>query len=517
MPPIRSSYIDAEESISELSTMSTSSDSSPALWGSREASPSSASSYDIDDDASHSGDDYQPTSTKTNARRKPAYNYVQIPPKRRIKSQLGSTPSTNPARNPAVKSVTIKGKKLYPTVVFDTFWYFSAERKAIDDRRREGLPPPWTEDHILQGYFFCNTFRVLDKVTQYIIKEVIGKGPQSQTEVVFRVVLFNMFTKIETWELLQEKLGPLTWETYDRYKYKAVLDQAKKQGMTLYTGAFIKPAPNFERKEEKEEKGKKEKKFENHVNHLILLEVFMENDLPQRLSEVAYMDELYEFLVSFPSMGEFLTYQLILNLSYTPFLNFSGLDFVVAGPGAISGLKKMFGESFVQARRDIPGFEVDVMRWLAQHQQEHFERLGLDFSGLGPDHLPMELPDIEHTLCEVDKYSRLAHPQFKGRRTEMRRAYEPPRREVPEQVVLPRAWSHPNRKIVKIRPGGPPVVEKRYTISRLGGHRQGVAGREYHVFWEGYSDSESTWEPEDGLLQDAPRIVQEYKAKHRLV
>jgi hypothetical protein len=39
-------------------------------------------------------------------------------------------------------SVTIKGKVLKPTEVFDTFWYFAAERKAIDDKRRSGSPAP---------------------------------------------------------------------------------------------------------------------------------------------------------------------------------------------------------------------------------------------------------------------------------------------------------------------------------------------------------------------------------------
>ena len=40
------------------------------------------------------------------------------------------------------QSVTIKGKVLKPTEVFDTFWYFAAERKAIDDKRRSGSPAP---------------------------------------------------------------------------------------------------------------------------------------------------------------------------------------------------------------------------------------------------------------------------------------------------------------------------------------------------------------------------------------
>ena len=39
-------------------------------------------------------------------------------------------------------SITVKGVQFKPTVVFDTFWYFAAERKAIDDKRRLGGDAP---------------------------------------------------------------------------------------------------------------------------------------------------------------------------------------------------------------------------------------------------------------------------------------------------------------------------------------------------------------------------------------
>lgn len=38
--------------------------------------------------------------------------------------------------------IIISGVDLRPTVAFDTFWLFAAERKAIDDRRRAGEPAP---------------------------------------------------------------------------------------------------------------------------------------------------------------------------------------------------------------------------------------------------------------------------------------------------------------------------------------------------------------------------------------
>ncbi|TFK69766.1 hypothetical protein BDN72DRAFT_585116 [Pluteus cervinus] len=496
MPAVRSSAkrsaTDFSDSISGLS----SSPSHISSYRTRTSSPL---------DFPEQEDDHIPTphiafssaSLPTSLRRKSS-NYITIPP---IKHATGRSraKAPNPAKEPVPATLTINGVLLKPSPVFNTFWKFAAERKAIDDRRRAGQEAPWTNDPILQKYFFCNTYRVLDKVTQYLIKEVIQKGPQDVTEVVYRIVLFNMFTKIETWELLTEALGTLTWKNYERRKYEDVLREAKRQGTTLYTGAFIKPAPKFGH-------------TENYANHLCLLETWMENDLPWRLSQAAYLVEVYEWLIAFPGMGEFTTYQLVLNLSYCKYLNFSGFDFVVPGPGSTSGLKKMFGSSMDKAVAKNPHFEVEVMRWLAEHQNEQFDRLGLEFSGLGPKRLPMDLADIEHTLCEVDKYSRVAHPQFKGKRTEIRRSFASSTPLPP--LSLPSSWKSPARKTVRVR-AEPPVVDKRYTINYIKTSRRRPDNtREFHVFWVGYGDSDATWEPEEGLRMDAPNVLDEYLKAH---
>lgn len=311
---------------------------------------------------------------------------------------------------------------------------------------------------------------------------------------MFRVLLYSTFTKNETWELLRRELGPLTWRTYQRKKYQRVLGGAKNEGMTLYTGAYFKPAPSFGYSD-------------YYINHLCLLESFMEHKFADRLMGAEYLADVFEFIAAFPSMGDFTTYQLMLNLTYTNLLNFHPNDFVVPGPGAVSGLRKMFGRSIDSRAR---GFAIDVIRWLAETQDQHFERLGIDFSGLGREKIPMGVADVEHTLCEVDKYSRLAHPQFKGKRTVIRRTFEPSPETQSEGYIIPKAWSHPDRRIPRIRPGGPPVVEKRYTIARIGGQRKGKDGIEYLVYWHGYSDEEATWEPEALLHDDAPRAVQDY-------
>ncbi|KAJ2934440.1 hypothetical protein H1R20_g2661, partial [Candolleomyces eurysporus] len=216
-------------------------------------------------------------------------------------------------------------------------------------------------------------------------------------------------------------------------------------------------------------------------------------------------------------MGDFTTYQLMLNLSYTSVLNFHPNDFSITGPGSISGLIKMFGPRMKQELANNKDFGVDVFRWFVKTQNEHFQRLGITFSGLGPKKLPLDISDMEHAICEVDKYARMKFPSVKGRdaRKQMKREYKPSGRVYPPKPTLPKAWSHPSRRIPRIRPG-PLVVEKRYEISRIGAHQRGANGLEFFVYWKGYADKDATWEFESSLMQDAPNVVKEYLAKAKL-
>src|SRR2546427_9754394 len=93
-----------------------------------------------------------------------------------------------------------------PSVVYDTFWRFAAERQRIFFARLEGQPAPWTSDPILREHKFTNAYRASDRVSQYLIRHVIYSGRRDLKEVFFRVVLFKLFNKIETWELLRDQL-----------------------------------------------------------------------------------------------------------------------------------------------------------------------------------------------------------------------------------------------------------------------------------------------------------------------
>ena len=94
--------------------------------------------------------------------------------------------------------------------VYDLYWYFAYERNNIFIKKNKNLDSPWTNDEILQNYKFCNSYRVNDRVSQYLLKNVIYNGKKySKEDMVIRIILFKIFNKEETWELLLEKFGDI--------------------------------------------------------------------------------------------------------------------------------------------------------------------------------------------------------------------------------------------------------------------------------------------------------------------
>jgi hypothetical protein len=313
-------------------------------------------------------------------------------------------------------AVTIGGRQLTTSAVFDTYWRFAAIRQEIYDARRNGSPGPWTDDPILRRYRFTNCYRAADRVSQFLIQQVAYLGPQDRRNVVFRTLMFKLFNKVATWQMLHRAFGEITYESFDLDAYDAVLGAAFSDGKRLYSAAYVIPPPAL---------GAARK----HTNHLRLVQMMMEDGIDSRLAAAPSMAEAFDILRGYPAIGDFLAYQFLIDINYSTALNFSENEFVVAGPGARDGIRKCFGPA-------ADGIEADIIRYMADSQAKHFARLGLTFGGLRGR--PLQLIDCQNLFCEVDKYARVAHPEIKGisGRERIKQRYSP----VHEDVT---AWFPP--------------------------------------------------------------------------
>ena len=264
--------------------------------------------------------------------------------------------------------------------VYDLYWYFACERQNIFWKKINGESAPWTNDKILQEYKFCNSYRVNDRVSQYLLKNVIYNGKKySNEDMLFRILLSS--------------------------------------GIKIYNDAYISCANKafgYDRK---------------HDNHLALLnKMFNEDKIQEKIVKCKTMEEAFNIIKSYPLIGNFMAYQLVTDINYSEIANWREDEFTVAGPGSLRGIKKCFIDKGKMSNEDI-------IRYMYEHQDEEFKRLNLNFKRIG--NRPLQLIDCQNIFCELDKYCRQALPDLKSNRTKIKKHYVP-KKEIIEYIYPPK-------------------------------------------------------------------------------
>lgn len=303
--------------------------------------------------------------------------------------------------------------------VFDLYWYFACERQNIFWKKINGDPAPWTHDKILQEYKFCNSYRVNDRVSQYLLKNVIYNGNNYNYEdMLFRIILFKLFNKESTWELLSKNFGDILLKNFNTKKYSIVLENAISNGTKIYNDAYISCANKafgYNRK---------------HDNHLALLDkMFNIDKMQDKIIKCNTMQDAFNIIKGYPLIGNFMAYQIVTDINYSAFVNWKENEFTVAGPGSLRGIKKCFIDKGTMTNEDI-------IKYMYMHQDEEFKRLNLNFKRIG--NRPLQLIDCQNIFCELDKYCRQALPDLKSNRTKIKKHYVPKKDKI--EYIYPPKW-----------------------------------------------------------------------------
>lgn len=304
--------------------------------------------------------------------------------------------------------------------VYELYWYFASERQRIFENRLTASPFPWTNDLILRSFKFCNVFRATDRVSQFLIRNVAYHREHcSPEDRLFQILAFRLFSKVETWDAVHNFLGhtPVIADLRDG-AFARALDHVRLVTGRLYTGAFILCATKAYGHELK------------HHNHVDLLRhMFVKDRLGARLLEAKSLRSLYELLRTYPLMGDFMSYQIAIDLNYSDLINFSENEFTQPGPGALRGMKKVFS-SFGSLTPS------EIILWMVEKQGAEFERLDLPFRGLWGR--PLHAIDCQGLFCETDKYCREAVPELISARTRIKARFTAS--EKPLKFFFPPKW-----------------------------------------------------------------------------
>lgn len=264
------------------------------------------------------------------------------------------------------------------------FFDYAVAREAIRCLREGGTEggPPWTEDPVLQQYRFCNVFREDDRTTRWF-RDHVREPWRALGRVVTATVIFRWFNRIETGELLLRH-GLL--EDWDSRRAQRVLSGVSP----LLTGAYMIKTPA------------KLKKLDGLC--WCIDKVWSRRaELVESMDGATTLQWAHKVLMDFPFLGPFMAYEVVTDLRHTEFLEkATDIDtWASAGPGAARGLDRVLGQ------------DVGHFGYTSRSDQEIMlqEMQKLLSASRDPDYWPhywqpWEMREVEHTLCEFDKYER---------------------------------------------------------------------------------------------------------------
>jgi hypothetical protein len=281
------------------------------------------------------------------------------------------------------------------TADINGFFKFLNRRHLIYIRKERGDPRPWTKDKILDEGKFTNIYRMLDRVSRYVTREILKRFKpwkrKRAAQLVFEVIAFRLFNWPPTFELLE----PLIRGEWDEDKAKRILHKAQARGDKIFTGAWVVT-----------NNGCTSPKIDI-ICEAITVARRVAPLLVAGIRKKRTMREATRLIEEHvPCCGPFIAYEMACDLRWTPLLCKARdiYTWANAGPGAQKGIHWLkFGDDARPCDTWVD-YGTEMARLLQESKK--------------PDRLrdympPLEARDIEHSLCEWQKYLRV---KYKGGR-----------------------------------------------------------------------------------------------------
>lgn len=312
------------------------------------------------------------------------------------------------------------------------YFYFIQERMNIFWRKIEKRSN-WTKDPILRKYKFTNVYRACDRVSQYLISQVIYKDLEKYTpqDVLLRILVFKIFNKISTWEFLQQFYGEITIHHFDVKVISQLLTERQNK-VPIFNNAYMMTGSHR----------KYNHLVSKHEKWLSMVKAeFIDGQKVDKILSASSLEEVYRLLNTCSFLGEFLAYQYAIDFNYSPFINFSEDSFVKAGLGAIRGIKKCF----LKYGNDYE----DAIQYVHANFESLQEKYGYtEFRPL-PGRKP-SLLDLQNCFCETDKYLRQAMPELRVDNVRIKQIYKENSESI--HFVFPPKWKIKTNKELCTKP-----------------------------------------------------------------
>jgi hypothetical protein len=280
------------------------------------------------------------------------------------------------------------------------FFDFCNERHAIYLRRQRGDTWPWTDDEILQKYKFTNIYRELDAGTIWL-REHIREPYADDAELFFNIAMYRRYNRIECAEFL----GYI--HSYSALDTEADVEEYKRDGGKVFTSAYMTCAGI------RDADGTLSKSKVHQIFYIGFGELWdRRHDAEPQPGDS--LESAFNRLLAahIPSFGPFIAYEVVSDLRWTRYLENAPdiLTWANTGPGAARGIGRILGYD-VKWHQDRYTYEEFVAQRSLYQNHDLMLEMMQKLLHISPNYLadwmpPFEMREIEHSLCEFDKYER---------------------------------------------------------------------------------------------------------------
>ncbi len=293
--------------------------------------------------------------------------------------------------------------------VFKYYFHFMELRMNIFWSKYNNEKYPWTNDSILLKHKFTNVYRSCDRVSQYLIRNVIYNEnikDLSEEDILLRILIFKVFNRIDTWEFIEANIGVLSIKTFNPSLLSELLTK-RIAVKPIFNSAYLMTGSH---KDYTQYSSKHERWLR------MIDEKFIKGKLLSKIVKSKSLQDVFEILQECPFIGDFLAYQYAIDFNYSEVINFDENSFVKAGIGAIRGIKKCFENANRHNYEDLIRYTYDNLhKYRERYECPDFKNL----FGREPT-----LIDLQNCFCETDKYLREKMPELKVDNVRIKQIYK---------------------------------------------------------------------------------------------
>lgn len=279
-----------------------------------------------------------------------------------------------------------------------TYYHYMCERNKVYQRKELSKQnPPWTNDEIIKNNSFTCVKRYLDRTSKWLTDNISNNSDLSYEDRVWRTILFRLYNKIETAELIRINMYEMFWSDSQIRDNMDKLDATKNDPFTR-AYKVIRPKYAYRDISPKGHDNWKSSLYWYITQLRIKYNMRVPNDLEKdAISAITWIKS------NIDGVGDFIAYQIWCDLCYINEYPMSTNFYTIAGPGCIAGIDMLVD--------DLDGMNHnEFLFWLRDNIDKIFKEYDSTYDidnffwYLDKSERYWDLQDLENSFCEFSKY-----------------------------------------------------------------------------------------------------------------